>query len=201
MRRPTTNDKKYKQLDGSFNEQLFYSDNNEYMDCLESKIKQYNRSVGNYRLPTNEALITLIAELIKIDKHDKYCIHLNAKEIAVKLKDIINLGKVSLPPKPFYCVDRMVEEDGDRCASQCDICKFRENEEPKNYISEEVFYDKELSDAIREIVKHSVLDYDRALKLLKLSKDYTRDVHVIKGMANVGIRIDQLVVTIKAINN
>lgn len=56
-----------------------------------------------------------------------------------------------------------------------------------NPIPEHIFYNKELSDAIRDIVVKSPCTYENAVKLMNNSKNYTRDVHVIKGLLSVGI--------------
>ena len=49
-------------------------------------------------------------------------------------------------------------------------------------IPEEIIYNKELSDAIRDIVINSACDFDQALRLLNKSKDHTRDVELIKKL-------------------
>ncbi len=57
-------------------------------------------------------------------------------------------------------------------------------------ISEYVFYNKDLSNAIRDIVINSPCTYDNAVKLMDKSKNYARDIHVIKNLLNVGISFE-----------
>ncbi len=68
-------------------------------------------------------------------------------------------------------------------------------------IPEEVFYNKELSDAIRDIVINSWCDFDHALRLLNKSNDYERDVELIKKLNNSGISDELINVFISAINS
>lgn len=67
-------------------------------------------------------------------------------------------------------------------------------------IPEEIFYNKELSDAIRDIVINSACDFDQALRLLNKSKDHTRDAELIKKLKNCGISERQVEVFVLAIN-
>lgn len=59
----------------------------------------------------------------------------------------------------------------------------------------------ELSDAIRDIVTNSACDFEQALRLLKKSKDYNRDVELIKKLKNCGISEKLVNVFISAIND
>jgi len=68
-------------------------------------------------------------------------------------------------------------------------------------ISEEIFYNKELSDTLRDIVINSACDFDQALRLLNKSKDHNRDAELIKKLKNCGISEKQVTVFISAINS
>jgi len=63
-----------------------------------------------------------------------------------------------------------------------------------------IFYNKELCDAIRDIVINSACDFNQAVKLLNASKDHKRDVDLIKRLKNVGMSEEQVLIFIKAIN-
>lgn len=65
---------------------------------------------------------------------------------------------------------------------------------------EEIFYNKELSDAIRDIVVNSPTTLVNAAMYLKYSKDYERDVVVIKKLSAVGLSFDRILVVIKGLN-
>jgi len=69
-----------------------------------------------------------------------------------------------------------------------------------NSISEYVFYNKELSDAIRDIVKNSPCVYDKAVRLMGHSKDYERDVFIIKKLLNSGIGFETVLKIIINLN-
>ncbi len=66
---------------------------------------------------------------------------------------------------------------------------------------EEIFYNKELSDAIRDIVLNSPCTMDKALRLIKQSRFYERDVELIKNLLNHGIREDKISMIIHVINS
>ena len=68
-------------------------------------------------------------------------------------------------------------------------------------ITEEIFYNKELSDALRDIVINSACDFDQALRLLNKSKNHNRDVELIKKLVNCGVSSKQVNVFISAINS
>ena len=68
-------------------------------------------------------------------------------------------------------------------------------------ISEEIFYDKKLSDTLRDIVVNSACDLEQALRLIKFSKNHSRDVELIKKMKNCGFSEDKTSMFIKCINN
>ena len=68
-------------------------------------------------------------------------------------------------------------------------------------ISDEVFYNKELCDAIRYLVIKSAIDYNNALEILNESKDYKRDVLVIKELINIGVSKEIIKRIINQINN
>lgn len=68
-------------------------------------------------------------------------------------------------------------------------------------ITEEIFYNKELRDAIRDIVINSPCCFKEAVKLLKCSKDHKRDVDLIKRLKNNGLDEKRVTVFILAINN
>lgn len=55
-------------------------------------------------------------------------------------------------------------------------------------ILEEILFDKDLSDAIRDIVKNSVISLPHAYVCIIQSKNYERDSVIIKELANVGIK-------------
>jgi hypothetical protein len=66
-------------------------------------------------------------------------------------------------------------------------------------VPEEIFYNKKLSDTIRDIVLNSACNFNEALELLNESKDYERDSFIIKKMRNVGYRkrmIKQILITL-----
>ena len=67
-------------------------------------------------------------------------------------------------------------------------------------IDEQVFHNKGLCDAIRELMLESTLNYDDALLLLSKSDNHRRDLFTIKKLANGGICLKQLVQTIALIN-
>ena len=67
-------------------------------------------------------------------------------------------------------------------------------------ITEEVFYNKELCDAVRRLVKNSTYDYDRALLVISQSKDYNRDLFIIEKLANNGTSKSQIFGIIQQIN-
>lgn len=66
---------------------------------------------------------------------------------------------------------------------------------------EGIFYNKQLCDAIRDIVKCSATSFDNAALYMKLSKDYKRDSFVIKKLSNAGIHSKQIYSVIKALNS
>lgn len=68
-------------------------------------------------------------------------------------------------------------------------------------ITEEIFYNKELSDTLRDIVINSACDFDQALRLLNKSKNHNRDAELIKKLKNCGISEKQVTVFISAINS
>jgi hypothetical protein len=49
-------------------------------------------------------------------------------------------------------------------------------------IPEKIFYDKELSDALRDLVINSPVEIKEAINLLELSNDYKRDSFIIKKL-------------------
>ena len=69
-----------------------------------------------------------------------------------------------------------------------------------NMIPEYIFYDKELSDIIRDIVKTSACDFEQAVRLLSKSKDHARDSELIKKLINCGMNEQRVGVFISAIN-
>ena len=68
-------------------------------------------------------------------------------------------------------------------------------------IPEEIFYNKALSDTLRDVVINSACDFDQALRLLNKSKDHNRDAELIKKLKNCGISERQVTVFISAINS
>ena len=68
-------------------------------------------------------------------------------------------------------------------------------------IPEEIFYNKELSDTLRDVVINSSCDFDQALRLLNKSKDHNRDAELIKKLKNCGLSENQVTVFISAINS
>ena len=68
-------------------------------------------------------------------------------------------------------------------------------------IPEYVFYNKELSDTIRDIVKNSACDFEQAERLIAKSKDHARDSELIKKLKNCGMSERRVAVFISAINN
>jgi len=68
-------------------------------------------------------------------------------------------------------------------------------------LPEEIFYNKELSDTIRDVVKNSKCDFGQAVRLLNKSKDHMRDAEIIKKLKNCGISEQQVSVFISAINS
>ena len=68
-------------------------------------------------------------------------------------------------------------------------------------ISEEIFYNKKLSDAIRDIVVNSGCDFDQAVRLLGKSKNHNRDAEFIKKLKNCGISEKQVSLFISVIND
>ncbi len=67
-------------------------------------------------------------------------------------------------------------------------------------ITEEIFYNKELSDTIRDVVVNSACDFDQAVRLLSESKDHKRDSFLIKKLKNVGFSESRVNEFIRAIN-
>jgi len=67
-------------------------------------------------------------------------------------------------------------------------------------ITEEIFYNKELCDNIRDIVMNSACGFKEAVKLLSCSKNHARDVDLIKRLKNCGISKRQVIVFIGSIN-
>ncbi len=55
------------------------------------------------------------------------------------------------------------------------------------WIPEQVFYNKPLSDAIRDVVIKSPCSFEQAHRLLKDSTNLERDANVIKEMRNQGL--------------
>ena len=70
-----------------------------------------------------------------------------------------------------------------------------------NCITEDLFYNKELSDTIRDIVKYSACNLEDAVCLLTGSKDYKRDSFTIKKLKNCGVSTREVKKIIRIINN
>ena len=68
-------------------------------------------------------------------------------------------------------------------------------------ISEEIFYNKELSDTIRDIVINSACSFEECVRLLEKSKYHDRDAFLIKKLKNCGISEKQTKIFISAINS
>ena len=68
-------------------------------------------------------------------------------------------------------------------------------------ITEEIFYNKELCDSLRDIVMNSACDIEQAIRILNTSKNYSRDVELIKKLKNCGFGERQVLMFISAINN
>ena len=80
---------------------------------------------------------------------------------------------------------------------ECDAVVFKV---PTLEIPEEVFYNKDFCDAIRDCVKVSATNYSNALRWLKGSSDVNRDAEIIKSLANSGVNSDTITVVISALN-
>lgn len=65
---------------------------------------------------------------------------------------------------------------------------------------EEVFYDKELSDTVRDVVMNSPCNFDTAVWFLNASKNHQRDADLIKRLLFAGIKETQVMIFIRAIN-
>ena len=68
-------------------------------------------------------------------------------------------------------------------------------------IPSEIFYNKELSDVIRDIVMNSACDFHQAIRFMNKSKNHKRDAELIKKLKNCGISEKQVNVFISAINS
>ena len=67
-------------------------------------------------------------------------------------------------------------------------------------ITEEIFYNKELCDSIRDVTVNSPCNIKEAIILLSASNDYNRDKELIIKMYCVGLSRKQVLVFISAIN-
>lgn len=65
----------------------------------------------------------------------------------------------------------------------------------------DVFLDKNLSDAIRKVVISCPCDYDEALRLLNISRNYLRDVEIIIKLKISGMKELEISKIIQALNN
>ncbi len=68
-------------------------------------------------------------------------------------------------------------------------------------ITEELFYNKELCDIIRDMVLKSACNFEDAKELLELSSDYKRDSFIIKKLKNCGVSTREVRRIICMINN
>lgn len=67
-------------------------------------------------------------------------------------------------------------------------------------ITEEIFYNKELCDSIRDISIMSACSLENAISLLEQSNNYERDSFIIKKLSDAGISFKQVMISIKSIN-
>ncbi len=67
-------------------------------------------------------------------------------------------------------------------------------------IPEDVFYNKELCDAVRDIVKNSPCTYENAVVLMNYSKNYALDVIIIKELLRVGVSFEKVLKIIINLN-
>ncbi len=70
----------------------------------------------------------------------------------------------------------------------------------EHIITEEVFYDKELCDALREVALKSALCLNDALVIIQQSADLDRDIPIIKSLANAGYEPRKIEHIIKVLN-
>ena len=68
------------------------------------------------------------------------------------------------------------------------------------YIFQEVFYNKELSDKVRDLVANSNCNFHQAIRFLSVSENHERDLDLIKKMLNVGLVEHQVIKFLGAIN-
>ena len=66
---------------------------------------------------------------------------------------------------------------------------------------EMVFFNKELSDIIRELVRNNPVALEDAILCLKDSNDVERDVFIIRKLARVGVSRRQIITTIFILNH
>lgn len=125
-----------------------------------------------------------------------------ASEYPYSLSDIIDIQK------RLKCTDKQLKSvlncsikmhiDLSRIVEVLEYNKWFEEDQ---MITEEIFYNKELSDIIRDIVITSVCDYNTAVKLLTISKDHKRDSCIIKKLLNKGVSKECVRLSIYALNN
>ncbi len=65
---------------------------------------------------------------------------------------------------------------------------------------EKIFFDKELSDVLRDVTINSAITLDDAYVCLKNSDDYKQDSFIIKELANQGFCLKRMLMIIESVN-
>ncbi len=65
---------------------------------------------------------------------------------------------------------------------------------------EKIFYDKELSDVLRDVTINSAITLDDAYVCLKNSDDYKRNSFIITKLANQGFYLKSILMIIESVN-
>ena len=64
-----------------------------------------------------------------------------------------------------------------------------------------IFFDRELSDTIRDLVRNNPVTLEDAILCLKDSNDIDRDVFIMKKLSRAGVRRQQIITTIIILNH